>query len=736
MSRSEISTEFNTFVGGILTEANPINFPPGFSLDEQNFILQRDGTRRRRRGLGEVSTATDAVRAGSTPDVSEVLLWKNGYTDTAGVKFDVLVASSRSTLSATRWTLTAYLLTDPADIFGNPAAWAGTFGDIEEAPRISFHDDVLIYTYLDNTTKSLPVTGALAARDVYKTSFFKIEGGVLDRPSSFVGDLVNARDFQRITPGDYKDRDSGATIGDEHGYDLLASGWTKTNLDQFKTDTTTFPGLSDNMNTGLEPVTGVFTSSWVDLANNGTGLIPGGGEIIGLGSINYDRANIYETAFAVAVTDIPTTNNIAYQLDTVSHAGRGFHLMYVPGSDFGDYLLAFTGIVTDPEDLRQCLQANDPTARDFNQLLETDGGILDISDAGIIDSMILLNNRILIFGSNGVFEVFSRDNLFTPAGVAFRKITETRSIGKPVIAEDAVYFLSNSGVYMVAYNPSSSEFQAVNITAQSIQTLINKIPFTVKGTVKTIYVDTDATVRFLFDTRVTDGVLTELIYDSVLKAWSKNVYSGNHIDDLIILDYLLLTGFDEDDLNYPTDSRLHIITLDAINDTGSTLNYLKAWKFNQTDFVDKLPIPSDETEYLETPAFLQTGYLNANDSSKFKQGTYIVPSFLRTEDGFTDDGSGNLTANNESSCVISSWWDFAEDSTDTKVNPPFEAYRLNKVYIPTGPADTFDYGQSVITTKNRLTGRGRALSLRFESSVGKDCRLLGWNLGFGAVGKV
>ena len=51
MARQDINTEFNTFVGGILTEANPINYPKGYTLDEENFILERDGTRRRRRGL-------------------------------------------------------------------------------------------------------------------------------------------------------------------------------------------------------------------------------------------------------------------------------------------------------------------------------------------------------------------------------------------------------------------------------------------------------------------------------------------------------------------------------------------------------------------------------------------------------------------------------------------------------------------------------------------------------------
>jgi hypothetical protein len=42
--------EFNTFVKGIITEAGPLTYPDGASLDEANFVLNRDGSRQRRFG--------------------------------------------------------------------------------------------------------------------------------------------------------------------------------------------------------------------------------------------------------------------------------------------------------------------------------------------------------------------------------------------------------------------------------------------------------------------------------------------------------------------------------------------------------------------------------------------------------------------------------------------------------------------------------------------------------------
>jgi hypothetical protein len=42
--------------------------------------------------------------------------------------------------------------------------------------------------------------------------------------------------------------------------------------------------------------------------------------------------------------------------------------------------------------------------------------------------------------------------------------------------------------------------------------------------------------------------------------------------------------------------------------------------------------------------------------------------------------------------------------------------------------EPLDYGFSVVTTKSRLTGRGKALSLLFSSSEGDNLHILGWGI--------
>ena len=51
MARQRIAVQVNKFVGGFNTEANPLEFPPNASSDENNMILLPNGTRARRPGF-------------------------------------------------------------------------------------------------------------------------------------------------------------------------------------------------------------------------------------------------------------------------------------------------------------------------------------------------------------------------------------------------------------------------------------------------------------------------------------------------------------------------------------------------------------------------------------------------------------------------------------------------------------------------------------------------------------
>ena len=108
-----------------------------------------------------------------------------------------------------------------------------------------------------------------------------------------------------------------------------------------------------------------------------------------------------------------------------------------------------------------------------------------------------------------------------------------------------------------------------------------------------------------------------------------------------------------------------------------------------------------------------------------KQAIYLKVFCQRTEDYYLSPTSLRFA----SSCKVQSQWQWNNSAAQGKWGVVFQAYRFTKP-TPTNPVAgmAFDYGDTVIVTKNKLRGRGDALSLYFQSEQGKDMKLLGWGL--------
>ena len=111
-----------------------------------------------------------------------------------------------------------------------------------------------------------------------------------------------------------------------------------------------------------------------------------------------------------------------------------------------------------------------------------------------------------------------------------------------------------------------------------------------------------------------------------------------------------------------------------------------------------------------------------------KQAPYLFVHLVRTEDGVNVDG----TPQNVSGCLVRSQWDFANTIASKKWSPLFQAYRYRKALLTLDPSETYDTGFELITTKNKLRGRGRSISLYMKSEPLKDCQIVGWNLSVNA----
>jgi hypothetical protein len=75
--------------------------------------------------------------------------------------------------------------------------------------------------------------------------------------------------------------------------------------------------------------------------------------------------------------------------------------------------------------------------------------------------------------------------------------------------------------------------------------------------------------------------------------------------------------------------------------------------------------------------------------------------------------------------MIRSQWNWATSIISNKWSPSFQAYRYNKALFID---EDYENGFEVVTTKSKLRGRGRAVSIYFATEPYKDCRILGWNM--------
>jgi hypothetical protein len=135
--------------------------------------------------------------------------------------------------------------------------------------------------------------------------------------------------------------------------------------------------------------------------------------------------------------------------------------------------LFFSQILTQPEVAGKCYQENDPTVEEFNKLLDTDGGIVQISEAGSILAMHPLGDYLIVCANNGVWAVGGTDGgTFKPTAYSVKKISAAGALGRDCCGsiENAVLYFSSEGIFAVTLDPSSGYPVANNISLATIQT--------------------------------------------------------------------------------------------------------------------------------------------------------------------------------------------------------------------------------------------------------------------------
>ena len=80
------------------------------------------------------------------------------------------------------------------------------------------------------------------------------------------------------------------------------------------------------------------------------------------------------------------------------------------------------------------------------------------------------------------------------------------------------------------------------------------------------------------------------------------------------------------------------------------------------------------------------------------------------------------------SAILSASFDWGKDARTGKVTTGQEAFKYDTRRLAQGGGSELNYPYEVVDTRLRIRGAGRVLRLRYESSEGKDLRLLGYSI--------
>jgi len=739
MAKASSEKQHNNFVRGLITEATALTFPESASVDEDNFVLERTGKRLRRLGVDyetnyvkKATGLTETVLAGSRQSLHR---WNSPDGDTSKMigiirSFNKLWFINLLNVSPT----TEYLNS------GNALTITGLANSDIQVTTINNNvvlvsadiDDPILLTYNKTTEAVTQSTLTLKIRDVWG-----LDDGLAD-------------DFRPTT------------LADEHFYNLRNQGWSAKIVSTCGSDAinctfTTlaeYPSNSDVWSYGKEADTTAsstfekYNPTIMDRAFQDNS--PAGKGHYVIDALHRGASRVTESGIAALPTDKETGN-----LTTVAtYAGRVFYSGISSSVENGDSrspfysgFIFFTQTATSTDALDKCYMSADPTSPDISDIIDTDGGTIQLPDITKVVKLVSTKSSLLVFAENGVWEVFGDLGGFKATSFQASKVTSigTESPRSIIEVNGSVAYWSRSGIFILTQDNTTGRYQSESITLTTIQGLYNNISNIAIQNAVGMYEEQENRIRWLYnddEDYATNNYITkynkELVLDLTLKSFYPNTISPLASGSPFIADYIPLPRFTStdstEDVIVGTDVVLAAtvgvtVTTSLRSNRRTTYSFLVSagtditiGRYSNTSFLDWY---TENTAGVDYSSYLITGYDIFGDLMRKKYVPYLFMYFDRTEDGFTEVGTA-LMPDNPSGCLVQAQWDWADSINSGKWGTAFQTYRYKRNYIPTGASDTFDYGKNVIVTKSKLRGNGKALSLRIESEAGKDCKLLGW----------
>lgn len=799
MVRQAAPKVYANFTGGLITEANPLSYPENAALDMVNLDLQEDGSVSRRAGLAfDNSDVIPFPASGFTlfDTATNVFKWKAVNGDP---NLNIAVVQIGNNLYFYYLVDNKVSSTTPA---ADPIQIPDTVRSSDSTVELRFKTDIQAVS----GGGRLYVTGKY--NDPFVITF--TEPAVAFDKGAVATEILNLkiRDFKIIKEGEtatdpvtseeYSLSGSRrqAFVSGAHMYNLLNQGWPL-DTDTFSATGDSFSVIEGNVidaavdcSSTENPNSAVISTRPVEYTYDSIGFYPtiadvfhsyqaGGGDTVEkqtayspwllkndyTGNTPAPRGRFIKEAFYITRRTLGLALNVPgldpevgqyLSLDETESAGTrpeavAFYAGRVwyaglEGTNFTNNVYYSQVVGDDLTKASKCYQEADPTAESINELVSTDGGVLNLEEIGKIYKIAPIGPSLAVVADNGVW-VISGDGEFSSFradSFSVRKVTDQGAVNADsiVFAKDTMYYWGETSLYRLLIGQGGA-LEAQDITSSTIKTEYQQIANLSKTTSFSVfdegankilwfYSDTNGTTDF---NNILNKAFNRVLYfDISLGAFGKYTLgtttailpvsgiAGSASTQLTITETVTAGGEDVtaagEDVSISSTafvadaSSIKILTL-----TGSTGNY----SFRFSTFADVFDF---EDWGVDQPGYIESGFDSLGDIiGKAKKAPLLQAHFERTETGYAIGVDDSLIFTNPSGCQISYTWNWGETYSNA-----FQAYKLLKNYIPENVTDPFDYDRSVVSTRNRIKGRGTALGIRAQTEAGKDMKLLGYGL--------
>jgi len=704
MARGAVITVENSFIQGLVTEYTALNFPENAVTDGDNVVFSELGVVSRRNGIDYEPEYQENLIGDLTdsPGVFVEFKWDSVGGDgtvsflvqqvgSSIVFFEVGDVAVSSNLKNFSINLDDYkTVTDLSLVSQQPCQF--TFGKGFLFICHPMCDPIAVEYHKDT--------------DTIEVSTITIE----------------VRDFERLEDG-LKIDERPSTLTDIHKYNLYNQGWYVSAIvagsgqprpvlpawDQVRAD---FPSNADIWwvyKNGYELAR--FDADYKE-GQIGPSQITLGNTPAPNGHYIYNAWNI-DRSTESGIPNLPSLSAGSSRPSCVAfYAGRIFYAG-ISSSRYSDKIY-FSQIIESDDQFGKCYQVNDPTSESIFDLVDSDGGIISIPLISKVVSLQVINDALIVIGTNGIFAIRGTEN--GPFRATDYSVEYVSTIGgvshlSIVNVDNSLLWWNYDALYALTKDQIGVYYQVQNASRTTIQSVIDDVPSVNRPYIKGVYNKKDRIVQWLYSDLDDANPFT---YNRILEfnVSSRAFYTHTISTDKSprVVGLVSLSGQKRVEfLEEVVDNSEIVVTNNASDEvmieSASYTPNIELFKYTTlvTGDTPSLTYSNQVTNPIDWETIGGSSYLSFFESGYRIRGEILRP-FNSTPIAVV------LQKIAEGQVILKGLWDYG-----LRVTTPQWLYPVQ------------EKDSEYIIRRVKLRGKGRSFQLRFESDGDSPFKIIGWS---------